>query len=353
MPVARVNGVTLNYLQVEEPDGAVKEDLVMIHGLATNLAFWYFQYAPVFAKRFRVTLYDLRGLGRSEMTRDGYTPQNLSVDLQALMDHLGITSAHIVAHSFGGVVALGLAVRHPGRVRSLVLADTHIAAARRMHPRPEWGNRSAIQSILERHGLTLDTRDPYFGYRMLTVLAHMQMRNVEVPADLLQLAGPLMATNGRRTASHWIRLMSDTGAESQLMGDDGLTLDALSRLLFPILALYGDHSQAILTGGELLDIWPHAEFRRVRDAGHFFPTVRFDDVIAECEAFWRGDHPRRPVVRSGESMRRHFRSDRVFKSEGGWFYSTREESRIGPFGSADDASDAFVRYLAAFRAAVV
>ena len=71
MPVALVNGVRLNYLQTEEPGGETRPDLLMVHGLATNMAFWYLPYAPIFAQRFRVTLYDLRGLGRSEMTPDG------------------------------------------------------------------------------------------------------------------------------------------------------------------------------------------------------------------------------------------------------------------------------------------
>ena len=351
MPVALVNGARLNYLQVEEPGASGREDLVMIHGLATNMAFWYLPYAPVFARRFRVTLFDLRGLGRSEMTPTGYTPENLATDLERLLDHLGIARAHLVAHSFGGVVALNLACRDPSRVQSLVLADTHISAVRRHHVARDWGNRAHLQTVLDRHGLRLDTHDPYFGYRLLTAVAQWQMRNQNVPDDLLALVGPMMGSHGKRTASQWVKLMDETAAEAQLMGDDGLSLDALRRLLIPILALYGDHSQARLTGGELLDVWPHAEFRRVRDAGHFFPASRPDDVMAECERFWRGDFARRPVVRSGEEQRRHFRSDRVFKSDGFWHFTTREEQRIGPFATPDEAHDALARYVSHFAVA--
>jgi pimeloyl-ACP methyl ester carboxylesterase len=345
MPVAQVNGARLNYLQVEEPGDAPREDLVMVHGLATNMAFWYLPYAPEFAKRFRVTLFDLRGLGRSEMTPNGYTPQNLALDLQGLMDHLGIQRAHVMAHSFGGVVALSMACMDASRVRSLVLCDTHISAVRRHHVPRDWGNRGHIQTVLDRHGLRLDTHDPYFGYRLLTEVAHLQLRNQDVPQDLLDLVGPMMGKQGKRTASQWVKLMDETAAEAQLMGDDGLALDALRRLMFPILALYGDHSQARLTGGELLDVWPHAEFRRVRDAGHFFPASRPDDVMAECERFWRGEFARKPVVRSGEEQRRHFRSDRVFKTDGSWFFTTREQRRLGPYTNPDEAHDALARYI--------
>ncbi len=158
MPVALVNGVRLNYLQTEEPGGETRPDLLMVHGLATNMAFWYLPYAPIFAQRFRVTLYDLRGLGRSEMTPDGYTPQNLARDLSCLLDHLGIARTHVLAHSFGGVVALNLACAEPKRVQSLVLADTHLSAVRHAPGDGDWGNRSAVQKILNEHGLALDTR---------------------------------------------------------------------------------------------------------------------------------------------------------------------------------------------------
>ncbi len=345
MPVATVNGVRLNYLQVEEPGEGVREDLVMVHGLATSMAFWYLPYAPVFAKRYRVTLFDLRGLGRSEMTPDGYTPHNLALDLRGLLDHLKIARAHFVAHSFGGVVALNLACIDASRVQSLVLADTHISVARRHNASRDWANRAHVQTLLDRHGLKLDTQDPYFGYRLLTEVAHLQLRSAEVPQALLDLVGPMMGRHGKRTASQWVKLMDETSARDQLMGDDGLSLDALRRLLFPVLALYGDHSQARLTGGELLDVWPHAEFRRVRDAGHFFPASRPDDVMAECERFWRGDFARKPVVRTGEEERRHFRSDRIFESNGGWYYTTREDGRIGPFDSSDVAHDAMASHF--------
>lgn len=345
MPTALVNGARLHYVQIDDGAETAREDLVMVHGLATNMAFWYLPYAPEFAKRFRVTLFDLRGHGRSERTQSGYRPQELADDMRRLMDHLGIERAHLVAHSFGGVVALNLACRDASRVRSLVLADTHISAARHHPVVREWSNRRHVQAVLDRHGIKLDTHDPYFGYRLITEVAHLTVSEAAVPDDLMKLVGPLIGKQGKRTAMQWVKLMDETDAGQQLMGDDGLGLDALRRLLFPILALYGEHSQALLTGGELLDVWPHAEFRRVRDAGHFFPTSRPDDVKAECSRFWQGDYARRPVVRSGEEHRRHFRSDRVFKSDGAWHFTTRESRRVGPFTTPDEAHDALARYV--------
>lgn len=350
MPIASINGVKIHYLRTDE-SGAGKEELVMVHGLATSLAFWYLQYVPAFQDRFRITLCDMRGHGRSEITPSGYTPGSLAGDLSGLLDHLGIESAHFLAHSFGGVVTMNLACQQPERVRSLVLADTHISAVRHVETPQEWRHGEALQDILDRHGLKLSTRDPYFGYKLLTRVAHWQLNGLTVPSELAQLAGPLMGQRNNRAAQQWIHLMSTTQAEAELMGDDGLTLDRLRRLQFPIMAMYGDHSQARLTGSELLGVWPHAVFRRVRDAGHFFPTSKPEEVISGCQRFWSGEFGADPLHRAGDAKRRHFRSDRVYQHDGHWWFSTREKDRVGPFPHGDEAKASLDRYLLAMTAA--
>lgn len=357
MPSAVVNGVRLNYVQMASPEvaareSATREDLVMVHGLATNMAFWYFQYAAQLSLRYRVTLFDMRGHGRSEMTADGYTPRNLARDLQGLLDHLGIKSAHFLAHSFGGVVALNMARFDPKRVDSLVLADTHISAARRDGVESAWTYGVKIQRLLDESGIALDTRNPYFGYQLLTRIAQLQLAGQTVQPALQELVNPLMAKHGNRTASQWLALMDGTAAERELMGDDGLSLNALRGLHFPILAMYADNSQARLTGKELLGVWPHAEFRSVRNAGHFFPTTRPAEVMRSCELFWDGEFGRRPKQRSGESGKRHFRSDRIYRADDGWYCLTREKTHLGPFPGQREVQENLASYVANLGMAV-
>lgn len=338
MPMAIVNGLKINYVQIDDGGEGAREDLVMVHGLATNLAFWYLQYAPRVAKRFRVTLFDLRGHGRSDMPTSDYSPAAMARDLAGLMDHLGIQKAHFLAHSYGGVVTMNFAVQHPDRVRSLVLADSHISAVRHVETPREWAYGESLQEILDRHGLDLDTRDPYFGYKLLTRVAEWQMRGLSVPPEMAEVVSPLMGKTGSRTSAQWLHLMSSTTAEAEMMGDDGLTLERLRAFKFPIMAMYGDNSQARLTGSELLEVWPHAEFQRVRDAGHFFPTSRPEEVLLGCERFWGGEYAAQlRRHRSGDGGQRFFRSDRVYASHGAWYFTTRETSRVGPFPGRDEA----------------
>jgi len=346
MPTATINGVQLNYIQLDEGEGAEREDLVMVHGLATNMAFWYFKYGVPLSKRFRVTLYDLRGHGRSEMPQAGYTPAILAQDLAGLMDHLKIEKAHFMAHSFGGVVALNFACGQPGRLRSLVLADSHFSAGRKGQARAEWDFGRKFQPILDRHGLDLDTSDPYFGPNLLIRVAEWQMKGFEVPAELAELVSPLLGKTGKRTSADWLKLMTTTEAKSEMTGDDGLTRERLQMLGFPIIAMYGDNSPARLSGAELLGIWPHATFRRVRDAGHFFPTLRPDEVLSECRRFWGGEfHPSTRRHRAGETQRSYFRSDRVFMTNGAWYFTTRDEHRVGPFFAHEEATERLASYI--------
>jgi pimeloyl-ACP methyl ester carboxylesterase len=354
MPIAHVNGVRLNYVQMEPEDANDDtEHLIMVHGLATNMAFWYFHYAPVFSQHFRVTLFDLRGHGRSEMTPAGYTPPQLAQDLLGLMDHLGLQRAHFLTHSYGGVVALNAAVAQPERFASLVLADTHIAAARHERPWEAGAFGVEMQKLLDEHHLNLDLRDPYFGYKLLTEVAHLQLRSEEVPPQLAEMVSPFVGKYGNKTASQWIRLMDSTAAAVELMGDDGLTLAGLRHLTFPIMAMYGDHSQARLTGRELLDIWHHAVFRRVRDAGHFFPSSRPQEVISGCTRFWGGEfHKARHRTRAGEASSNFFRSDRIFQSGDAWYFTTREHARVGPSATRAEAEDVLASFMAALAAEV-
>jgi pimeloyl-ACP methyl ester carboxylesterase len=73
---------------------------------------------------YRVLNLDNRGHGRSGPHRERYTVWDMADDLIAVLDEAGETSAILVGLSVGGFAALRAALRHPARVRALVLADT-------------------------------------------------------------------------------------------------------------------------------------------------------------------------------------------------------------------------------------
>ena len=66
----------------------------------------------------------MRGQGRSEHPEGPYSMDQHADDLAALLDACGVERAHLVGISYGGEVSQAFVLRHPARVRSLVLTDT-------------------------------------------------------------------------------------------------------------------------------------------------------------------------------------------------------------------------------------
>lgn len=339
MPKALVNGVNLHYVQVGNARDAGAEHLVMLHGLASNLAFWYFQYAYEFAERFHVTLIDLRGHGASDRTPEGYSQAQLAGDVAGLLTQLGIRSAHFVAHSYGGLVALQLAHRHPHAVRSLVLADSYLPGMGPHAPRPVWKYGKLIQPILNKYHIELDTEDPHFGFHLLGAMAALRVHEQSLPDELRRLFGPALEKFGRRDAERWLTLLRSTTAEADFFESDDLRFEDLRRFHFPILSLYGEGSHAKRSGDELCLIWPHGEFRLVPHAGHFFPLTRAPELIDACHGFWdRAVDHARPVRRPGD-RRAYFQSDRFYLEGGAWYCRMRGQTPLGPFATREAAAE--------------
>ena len=108
--------------------------LVLIPGFASGAWSWSWQIEE-FAKKFRVVTFDPRGISRSK-SGDGepISITTIADDIVELLDKLAIEQAHILGISFGGFVALDLALRFPERVHRLVLASTSFGGPNHVAP---------------------------------------------------------------------------------------------------------------------------------------------------------------------------------------------------------------------------
>ena len=75
-------------------------------------------------RQFEMVAYDQRGLGQSDKPDGPYSMADYADDAAGLLDELDWATANVVGVSFGGMVAQELAIRHPGRIRKLVLCCT-------------------------------------------------------------------------------------------------------------------------------------------------------------------------------------------------------------------------------------
>ena len=99
------------------------EPVLMIQGLGADSRGWTLQRAAI-GRHYRGIVFDNRGVGRSDKPVGSYDLEQMAADAVAVLDAAGVDSAHVIGASMGGVIAQIMAVRHPERVRSLVLACT-------------------------------------------------------------------------------------------------------------------------------------------------------------------------------------------------------------------------------------
>jgi pimeloyl-ACP methyl ester carboxylesterase len=118
---ADVNGLHMYY----EIQGS-GSPLVLLHGGMLSIELNFATLIPTLSARHQVIGVELQGHGRTADIDRPITPAALASDVLALLDHLGLHTAHVFGHSMGGATALELAVSHSDRVRSVVAASVSV-----------------------------------------------------------------------------------------------------------------------------------------------------------------------------------------------------------------------------------
>ena len=247
-----------------EDTGGNAPAVLFLHGAGGNHLSWW-QQVPVFAEEYRCVTLDQRGFGQSPDVAAGPGPAALATDALALLDHLGIARAAIVAQSMGGWAAAGAAVRAPERFWAIVLANTvgnltspEIAAVRRRladasPPRPAVLWHAAL-------GETFRRTEPVRSF----LYAQISGTNTPLTADfrdqLLRLTTPV-----ERYAAAAVPTMFLTSDE------DGLIWPELSEAV---------HREV-----------PGSRFERVERAGHSTYFERPDIFNREVGAFLKAHRP--------------------------------------------------------------
>lgn len=242
-----VDGAELSTLTL---GGAVGTPLVMLHGLiAGNMATWYSAFATPLASDRRVLLYDQRGHGGSSMPTRGFDLDSQSDDLARVLAHHRVDhSFDLVGHSMGALIALRYALRHPHRLRRLVLVDAPMPACDHVAP-----------SLL----------------------------TAKTPEALAGHFGANGELSGRRRERQLRRLSSllfDSTLVTDLLAMHAEPDEQLRRLPVPVLLVYGRRSPCFSAGERLHALLPNAELS-VLECGHYIPEEAPADLRAELARF--------------------------------------------------------------------
>src|ERR671915_1038067 len=115
------------------------EPLLLLHGGLGSIDM-FGPLLPILAEHREVVAVDLHGHGRTTLGDREFDLDDMGDDLAAILDRLGYEQVDVMGYSLGGGVAFRLAVRHPGKVRRLVLVSTSYSTDG-VHPemRPQQG----------------------------------------------------------------------------------------------------------------------------------------------------------------------------------------------------------------------
>jgi pimeloyl-ACP methyl ester carboxylesterase len=278
---ATANGIEIGYETHGERGG---EPLLLVMGLGAQLTAWPVELCDALADRgFFVVRYDNRDTGLSTKFSDvggdfmtsflkasqgepvdlAYTLSDMTADGMALLDHLGIDSAHVVGASMGGMIAQTMAIEHPARVRTLTSIMSTTGEQGYGQPQPD-----AMAVLLRPVAVTRDE----------AIEADVTARRV--------IGSPEHFDEGiarERAAQAYDRCYNPAGTARQLLAivAGGSRAEGLARLVVPTLVIHGDIDPLVtLSGGQrTAELVPGAELLVLEGMGHDLPPAYLGPVV--------------------------------------------------------------------------
>lgn len=256
MPYAAINGQQLHYLDT----GGSGPAIVFSHGLLMDHAMFAPQIKAL-KDRYRVIAWDERGHGLTNDASGPFSYYDSADDLVGLLDHLGVPQAVFAGMSQGGYLSLRAALRHPQRVRALVLIDTQ-AGPESPETLPAYTalvQGWATQGLSDETAATIEHIILGRGYARAG--AWKEKWRAVRPANLLQIFDTLVTRDDIRTE--------------------------LGRIRVPALVIHGDADAAIplAHAQAMAKALPNARMEVITGAGHAANLTHPEQVTPLIERF--------------------------------------------------------------------
>ena len=269
MQLARLDGVDLEYDAVGSG-----EPLLLIHGgLIAADSFVPLLGEPSLASRWRMIRYHRRGYVGSSRATAPFSIGQQAADARALLEHLGISRAHVAGHSYGGAIAIQLTLDDPERVASLALLEPALASV--VTPPPEFGE--AIGSAVSKYqaGDRAGAVDTFLAFVLQPEYRPLLDKNLPGAFD--------QAVADSDTP---FRVELDTLLRWSFTAEDA------ARIQQPVLSVIGEESGPMFDDGhKVIQQWiPHTEELRVPQANHALQFMNPRAVAKGLADFLDGKH---------------------------------------------------------------
>ncbi|HZR79956.1 MAG TPA: alpha/beta fold hydrolase [Candidatus Binatia bacterium] len=231
MSTAKVGDIEMYY----EEHGS-GDPLLLVMGLAADSTAWMFQI-PDFAKRYRTIAFDNRGVGRSSKPAGPYSIHQMADDAVGLLDALDVKRAHVVGVSMGGMISQEIALRHPERVRSLVLGCTYPEPDAETEERRSFMVGQFGGTVAESGEISIDvsTLNPMlFLQQMLPTVFNQSFIEKELPKLIQVFSGALQ---------YGFSMEAILGQVAAVMSHR--TTDRLHQIKAPTLVITGDADRLV------------------------------------------------------------------------------------------------------------
>jgi pimeloyl-ACP methyl ester carboxylesterase len=283
------NGLQLEYDERGDPNAPV---MLMIMGLGVQSIFWPERLCDLLAGAgFRVIRFDNRDAGLSTRlghlgtpkitleaikyalhlkVRAPYTIDDMARDTLGLMDALGVTRAHVVGASMGGMIGQNLAVLAPDRVASLTSIMSTTGS--RKVPPPTAAARRALMAAPAR-----DDDLPGAITRLIEVLRAIGSRTYPMPDDELRAYAERQVHRAHYPAGGMRQLVAIAGS--------GDRTPVVRKIRAPTLVLHGDEDPLVRPpGGEATAAairagGGQATLEMIRGMGHDFPAPLIPRIV--------------------------------------------------------------------------
>ncbi len=185
LPTVLANGLIMYY-----EDSGAGEPILLIPGLAIDVTQVQRLIRGLSVDR-RVIAIDNRGVGRSEKPDVPYSIDMMADDAAGLLSALSISRADVLGISLGGRIALGLALKHPEMVRTLILVST---SARTNFSRGMlWSLSNLLQRIPAVRAVGTKYPQPYYAFVRQREASH----NYDAKPKLAQIENPTLIVHGQ------------------------------------------------------------------------------------------------------------------------------------------------------------